>query len=51
VDVWEALTSERPFRPPWSQKEALDYIHKESGTRFDPQVVKKFMSLLGVTVM
>lgn len=50
VDVWEALTSERSFRKAWSQKEALTFILKESGKRFDPEVVKKFMALLGVTV-
>jgi putative nucleotidyltransferase with HDIG domain len=43
VDVWDALTSDRPYRPAWSARKALEYIQRESGRHFDPQVVNAFM--------
>jgi PAS domain S-box-containing protein len=46
VDVWDALLSDRPYRPTWSRKEAVEYIEKESGTRFDPKVVKFFLTMM-----
>lgn len=46
VDVWDALTSDRPYRKALSASEALDYILSESGTLFDPQVVAAFQKLL-----
>ena len=45
VDVWDALTSERPYRHAWMQQDALKYIKEGSGTHFDPCVVKEFMQL------
>ncbi|MFO7942691.1 MAG: GAF domain-containing protein [Anaerolineales bacterium] len=45
VDVWDALTSDRPYRPAWSEKRALDHIKKQSGKHFDPQVVNAFLNL------
>jgi response regulator RpfG family c-di-GMP phosphodiesterase len=46
IDVFDALTSDRPYRKAWSRKEALEYIKKESGTHFDPQVVDLFLDLI-----
>jgi putative nucleotidyltransferase with HDIG domain/PAS domain S-box-containing protein len=46
VDVWDALTSDRPYRPSWTGKEALDYIKDLSGVQFDPKIVEKFVELL-----
>jgi len=43
VDVYDALTSDRPYRKAWSREEALAYIQRESGTHFDPRVVEAFM--------
>ena len=45
VDVWDALTSERPFRPAWSDAQAREYIQEQSGHHFDPRVVDQFLSL------
>ena len=45
VDVYDALTSLRPYREPMPQGNALDYIQNEAGISFDPQVVKAFMEL------
>ncbi len=46
VDVWDALTSDRPYRQAWSKEKALDYIREQSGKHFDPQVVIAFMELM-----
>lgn len=43
VDVWDALTSDRPYRPAWSHKEALEYIQEQSGKHFDPRIVESFL--------
>ncbi|MGC8874849.1 MAG: HD-GYP domain-containing protein, partial [Chloroflexia bacterium] len=43
VDVWDALTSDRPYRPAWSRAEALAYIRENAGKLFDPWVVEVFL--------
>jgi len=43
VDVYDALTSDRPYRKAWSREEALKHIGQESGKHFDPQVVELFL--------
>jgi PAS domain S-box-containing protein len=49
VDVWDAVTSDRPYRPAWSRAQAVEHIRAESGKHFDPQVVKAFLNLVGTT--
>ncbi len=46
ADVFDALTSDRPYRPAWSKKQAVDYIVAHSGKCFDPRIVEVFLSLL-----
>jgi putative two-component system response regulator len=46
VDVWDALTSDRPYRPAWSEEESLTYIREQSGKHFDPQVVDLFFNII-----
>lgn len=46
VDVWDALSSDRPYRKKMPQNEVIEYLQKEAGRLFDPQVVEKFISLL-----
>jgi putative two-component system response regulator len=46
ADVWDALTSDRPYRPAWSQEEARIYIREQSGKHFDPQVVDLFFQVI-----
>ncbi len=46
VDVWDALTSDRPYRPAWSKEKALLYILEKSGSEFDPLVVTAFEALV-----
>ncbi|MEW5830717.1 MAG: HD domain-containing phosphohydrolase, partial [Chloroflexota bacterium] len=45
IDVWDALTSDRPYRKAWSREEALEYIHSRSGAQFDPSVVEVFLKM------
>lgn len=46
VDVWDALTSGRPYRDPWSTEDAIAYLRRESGKHFDPQIVEVFLRLV-----
>jgi len=46
VDVWDALTSERPYRKAWTKEQAVAYIKKESGKHFDPQIVDVFLNMI-----
>lgn len=46
VDVFDALTSQRCYKSPWSVKKAIDYLQDESGKQFDPTVVNMFMQNL-----
>jgi PAS domain S-box-containing protein len=43
VDVWDALRSERPYRPRWPDEKVLQYIQEQAGKHFDPQVVEVFL--------
>jgi HD-GYP domain-containing protein (c-di-GMP phosphodiesterase class II) len=43
VDVWDALTSDRPYRKAWSRKKALAYIRAQAGKHFDPEMVECFL--------
>jgi len=46
VDVWDAITSDRPYRPAWEKGRALEFIRSESGKHFDPQVVDAFLRMV-----
>ena len=50
VDVWDALRSDRPYRPSWSEAEVLTHLRSLSGTHFDPHVVQAFLSLMTISV-
>lgn len=39
ADVFDALTSTRPYKRPWSTHEALAYLVDQAGRKFDPEVV------------
>lgn len=45
ADVYDALTSERPYHRPTSYEEAAEEIRRMSGSHFDPVVVGTFLSL------
>ncbi|NQT58210.1 MAG: HD domain-containing protein, partial [Bacteroidetes bacterium] len=43
VDVWDALTSDRPYRKAWSEEKSMGYIQESSGSHFDPTLVDIFL--------
>ena len=45
VDVYDALTSDRPYRRAWSHERALAYVRDQAGAYFDPTIVQVFVSL------
>ncbi len=45
ADVWDALRSERPYRPAWPAERVREYIRGQAGTHFDPKVVEVFLRL------
>ena len=47
VDVWDALSSDRPYRLAWSKNQVYDYLRAEAGKQFDPSIVKIFMGIVG----
>lgn len=46
VDVWDALSSDRPYRSAWPEEEILAHIRQQTGKHFDPRVVDAFLNLL-----
>ena len=46
ADVFDALTSVRPYKKSWSIEEATTYIESESGKHFDPELVNAFITAL-----
>lgn len=46
VDVWDALTSDRPYRGAWSVEKAKEYLIAQSGIQFDPHIVSEFLKIL-----
>jgi len=45
VDVWDALSSDRPYRPALPMTEILEYIRSQSGIHFDPALVPVFLDM------
>ena len=46
VDVWDALTSDRPYRPAWQKEETLKYIKGQTDKHFDPRAVDLFFQIV-----
>lgn len=42
VDVFDALTSRRPYKDSWSVERALSFINEQKGKHFDPSIVLSF---------
>jgi len=42
IDVFEALTHKRPYKKAWNYEEAREFITKNKGVKFDPQIVEIF---------
>lgn len=46
VDVWDALSSDRPYRKRMPPKEVTEYLAREAGRLFDPYILEKFLPLI-----
>lgn len=46
ADTYDAMTSERPYRRPFTNTEALEEIKAKSGLQFDPEIVAAFLSVM-----
>lgn len=46
VDVWDALSYERPYRDAWPKKKVHQYLKEQAGEYFDPAVVEAFLTLI-----
>lgn len=45
IDVWDALGSDRPYRPAMAREEIMAYITNEAGRHFDPALVPSFVAM------
>ena len=45
ADVYDALISKRPYKNPFSHEQAVEIIKNDSGTHFDPHIVKAFLNV------
>ena len=45
ADVFDALTMRRPYKAPWSIKEAFGQLRKDAGAHFDPFLVERFIDI------
>jgi len=48
ADVYDALTSERVYKDCWPEEKVLQYIQKQKGKHFDPELVDVFFSICDV---
>ena len=46
ADVFDALTTRRPYKEAWSTEAALEWIREQSGQQFDPRLVEIFFDIL-----
>ncbi|HTS86851.1 MAG TPA: HD domain-containing phosphohydrolase [Gemmatimonadales bacterium] len=44
VDVFDALTHDRPYRPAWPPQKVCEYLTQESGRHFDPAICEVFVA-------
>lgn len=45
ADVFDALTSRRPYKAPWSLEKTFAYLEESAGVQFDPHLVDVFLKL------
>jgi hemerythrin-like metal-binding protein len=46
ADVFDALTSRRPYKKPWATEKAVELIRSQSGIQFDPVIVDAFVAVI-----
>jgi PAS domain S-box-containing protein len=47
VDVWDALTNDRPYRSKWDKDRTIEYMRGQGGIHFDPNILDIFLENLG----
>jgi two-component system response regulator RpfG len=47
ADVYDALTSVRPYKKAWSSEEAFEFLRQQRGKHFDPHLVDAFIGVQG----
>lgn len=45
IDVWDALSFDRPYRRAWPQAHVLEHIRSQAGKHFDPEIVTEFLKI------
>jgi HD-GYP domain-containing protein (c-di-GMP phosphodiesterase class II) len=46
VDVWDALSTDRPYKPAFRQEEVRDLLEKGRGSAYDPLVLDAFLRVV-----
>jgi putative nucleotidyltransferase with HDIG domain len=46
ADVWDALASERPYKPAWSVEQMVQHFREQAGSHFDPHVARTMLRLV-----
>lgn len=46
ADVFDALTSDHPYRKAWPREKTIEHIREQTGTHFDPHVVDAFFKII-----
>jgi HD-GYP domain-containing protein (c-di-GMP phosphodiesterase class II) len=45
ADVYDALSSDRPYRSRWAEADVIEYIRQHAASIFDPQIVNVFLQM------
>lgn len=51
ADVFDALTSSRPYKEPWPIERAVEYLQEQANCQFDPKIVDAFLRLLEMGIV
>jgi putative nucleotidyltransferase with HDIG domain len=46
VDVYDALSSRRPYKPAWSRQRSLEHVRSRAGSDFDPEIAAAFLEMM-----
>jgi HD-GYP domain-containing protein (c-di-GMP phosphodiesterase class II) len=46
IDVWDALSFDRPYRKAWPKERVKEYLEVNAGVLFDPEIVKIFLEII-----